>query len=106
MNRGRDPYSPMASPPGIRSLDSCLPPDKMRVPSAFDLWLNERMKITTAFRGSLALWPVAWLTGFVFVLPLTAQTGQLAAGVRGLATRAPNNVKIDGDLSEFRSAFC
>jgi len=78
----------------------------MRVPSSFDLWLNERMKITTAFRRSLALWSVAWLTGFVFVLPLSAQTGQLAPGVRGLATRAPNNVKIDGDLSEFRSAFC
>src|SRR5262245_41813563 len=30
----------------------------------------------------------------------------LAPGVRGLATRAPANIKIDGDLSEFSQAFC
>jgi hypothetical protein len=29
----------------------------------------------------------------------------LAAGVRGVATRAPANMKIDGDLSEFKDAF-
>ena len=34
----------------------------------------------------------------------TAQ--DLKPGVRGLATRAPASVKIDGDLSEFRGAFC
>jgi len=37
-------------------------------------------------------------------------TGALAEdlkpGVRGLATRAPANMKIDGDLSEFAGAFC
>ena len=31
---------------------------------------------------------------------------QLAPGVRGLATRAPKNMKIDGDISEFKDAFC
>src|SRR5207244_2418546 len=40
------------------------------------------------------------------VLPTSAHTGELAPGVRGLATRAPNTMKIDGDLSEFKSAFC
>jgi len=30
----------------------------------------------------------------------------LQAGVRGLATRAPADMKIDGDLSEFEGAFC
>ena len=30
----------------------------------------------------------------------------LQPGVRGLATRAPAGVKIDGDLSEFQGAFC
>ncbi len=39
-----------------------------------------------------------------FPLPLMAQ--DLAAGVRGLATRAPGEMKIDGDLSEFKDAFC
>jgi hypothetical protein len=31
---------------------------------------------------------------------------ELKPGVRGLATRAPASVKIDGDLSDFRGAFC
>lgn len=31
---------------------------------------------------------------------------KLADGVRGLATRAPKEMKIDGDLSEFKDAFC
>jgi len=78
----------------------------MRVPSAFDSWLNELMKITTVSRLSPAFWFVSWLTVFVFVPPASAQTGPLAPGVRGLATRAPNTMKIDGDLSEFKSAFC
>lgn len=30
----------------------------------------------------------------------------LKPSVRGLATRAPKNMKIDGDLSEFKGAFC
>jgi hypothetical protein len=32
--------------------------------------------------------------------------GELASGVRGIATRAPKGMKIDGDLSEFKDAFC
>jgi hypothetical protein len=40
-------------------------------------------------------------------LPCAAAPGQeLAPGVRGLATRAPDKVVIDGDLSEFKDAFC
>jgi hypothetical protein len=35
-----------------------------------------------------------------------ADSAELAPGVRGLATRAPGKVVIDGDLSEFRDAFC
>jgi Carbohydrate family 9 binding domain-like len=31
---------------------------------------------------------------------------ELKPGVRGLATRAPANMKVDGDLSEFVGAFC
>jgi hypothetical protein len=31
---------------------------------------------------------------------------ELKPGVRGLATRAPADMKIDGDLSEFAGAFC
>jgi hypothetical protein len=31
-----------------------------------------------------------------------AQSTQLADGVRGVATRAPQDMKIDGDLSEFK----
>ena len=31
---------------------------------------------------------------------------ELAQGVRGVATRAPGEVTIDGDLSEFAAAFC
>src|SRR6266516_7261716 len=54
---------------------------KMRVPSAIDLWLNELMKITIASRRSAALWFLGWLTVFVFVLPASAQIGQLAPGV-------------------------
>ena len=37
---------------------------------------------------------------------LHAQSSKLENGVRGLATRAPRNMKIDGDLAEFKDAFC
>ena len=49
---------------------------------------------------------------FVFVLAfrlvsdVAAQANLLAPGVRGVATRAPKSMKIDGDLSEFKDAFC
>src|SRR6476620_10010145 len=33
------------------------------------------------------------------------QPSKLEPGVRGLATRAPQGMKIDGDLSEFKDAF-
>src|SRR5262245_2028946 len=78
----------------------------MPVPSAFDLWLNAPMKITSASRRSSALWSVLGLTVFVSIPPGSAQTGQLAQDIRGLAVRAPGNMKVDGDLSEFKSAFC
>ena len=35
-----------------------------------------------------------------------AQAADLASGVRGVATRAPKGMKIDGDLAEFKNAFC
>jgi hypothetical protein len=78
----------------------------MRVPSALDLWLNEFMKSTAASRRWPTFWFVIGLTVFIFVPPASAQTGPLVPGVRGLATRAPKNMKIDGDLSEFNSGFC
>src|SRR6187455_323499 len=34
-----------------------------------------------------------------------SQSAKLAEGVRGVATRAPQGMKIDGDLSEFKDAF-
>lgn len=34
-----------------------------------------------------------------------AESAKLAEGVRGVATRAPQGMKIDGDLSEFKDAF-
>jgi hypothetical protein len=43
------------------------------------------------------------------LLPLFASRAgadELSPGVRGLATRAPAEVKIDGDLAEFAGAFC
>ena len=40
------------------------------------------------------------------VVPAMADTRPLASGVRGVATRARGKVVIDGDLSEFREAFC
>jgi hypothetical protein len=45
-----------------------------------------------------------------FVLSLIAVTAisaaELSPGVRGVAPRAPQAVKIDGDLAEFKDAFC
>ena len=48
-----------------------------------------------------------------FLLPLAcmvalvslASAADLKPGVRGLATRAPAGMKIDGDLAEFKDAF-
>lgn len=38
-------------------------------------------------------------------VPATAEQVKLAPGVRGVATRAPKEMKIDGDLSEYKNAF-
>src|SRR5689334_17589159 len=35
-----------------------------------------------------------------------ARADDLQPGVRGLATRAPQGMKIDGNLAEFKDAFC
>jgi hypothetical protein len=37
--------------------------------------------------------------------PASAKAAALADGVRGVATRAPQGMKIDGDLAEFKDAF-
>lgn len=53
---------------------------------------------------------VSMLRSFVFTLllvPAVSAHGQeLASGVRGVATRAPGKVVMDGNLSEFNAAFC
>jgi hypothetical protein len=51
-----------------------------------------------------------WLPGLVgtglLVLTTLANAQERKPGVRGLATRAPADMKIDGDLSEFKDSFC
>src|SRR5580765_6918300 len=49
---------------------------------------------------------LAALSIIVWTDSAAAKPRPLAAVVRGLATRAPANMKIDGDLSEFKGAFC
>src|SRR5207244_6320322 len=45
--------------------------------------------------------------GFPLLLSsLALADSPLATGVRGVATKAPKEMKIDGDLSEFKDAFC
>jgi len=44
------------------------------------------------------------LTGLLSLTPLFAAS-HLKEGVRGVATRAPEGMKIDGDLSEWKNAF-
>ena len=44
------------------------------------------------------------LVCFLAVTPVFGEPG-LKAGVRGVATHAPKEMKIDGDLSEFKDAF-
>ncbi len=43
---------------------------------------------------------------FGFLLVEKSFADPLQAGVRGVATHAPKEMKIDGDLSEFKDAFC
>src|ERR1700749_1892737 len=47
----------------------------------------------------------ALAAALLFVAQLHAAE-PLAAGVRGVATRAPKGMKIDGDLSPFKDAMC
>jgi hypothetical protein len=50
---------------------------------------------------------IAGWASLLTVFVISPSDGQeLKPGVRGLATRAPAEVKIDGDLSDFRGAFC
>lgn len=54
----------------------------------------------------MRLWSVAFALSGVLLSASFIQAGELAEGVRGVATRAPKEMKIDGDLSEFKEAFC
>lgn len=48
----------------------------------------------------------SFIAGLAFAtFTIHAGPDQLAEGVRGVATRAPKEMKIDGDLSEFKAAF-
>ena len=42
----------------------------------------------------------------VFCFAMPAAAGELKPGVRGVATRAPAPMKIDGNLAEYKEAFC
>jgi len=42
----------------------------------------------------------------VAVVARSSDAAELKPGVRGVATRAPQGMKIDGDLSDFKDAFC
>src|SRR5262245_20741678 len=57
---------------------------------------------------SLLQLPHFALTAALIAVAVCQQSSadDLKPGVRGLATRAPANMKIDGDLSEFHGAFC
>src|SRR5437660_3794984 len=46
------------------------------------------------------------IAALLFVATPIGAADELKPGVRGLATRAPADMKIDGDLSEFAGAFC
>jgi len=64
---------------------------------------------TTTMRRTLSsLCTVGSLAVLALFAPsvVAAEAGSLKPGVRGLATRAPAGMKIDGDLAEFRAAFC
>ena len=46
-----------------------------------------------------------WIVIGLLALVAGSQAAELAPGVRGVATRAPSGMKIDGDLSEWKDAF-
>jgi hypothetical protein len=56
------------------------------------------------FARRLLIAPVLLFAGAA-AAPVAAESVKLASGVRGVATRAPKDMKIDGDLSEFKAAF-
>lgn len=49
--------------------------------------------------------PIFCFSTLLFLQAAAVQSAELADGVRGVATRAPKEMKIDGDLSEFKDAF-
>jgi len=49
---------------------------------------------------------VSGVLAMLIMVPASGDTRPLASGVRGVAARARGKVVIDGDLSEFREAFC
>jgi hypothetical protein len=51
-----------------------------------------------------AMKPIYTVVALLFASSLAA--AELKPGVRGVATRAPAAMKIDGDLGEFQDAFC
>jgi cellulose/xylan binding protein with CBM9 domain len=58
-------------------------------------------------RRTIVLQSIFLTAGLVrLVLCTMCIAEELKTGVRGLATRAPADMKIDGDLSEFAGAFC
>jgi hypothetical protein len=49
---------------------------------------------------------VSAAAAFIFLLINVVAAQELDPGVRGVATRAPADIKIDGDLGEFAGSFC
>src|SRR5579871_2564493 len=78
-------------------LNSMAPP----ISAASDWFLtgcHDLMKMSSPVR-------IAAFLGFLLLVACRAEA-QLAPGVRGVATRAPKGMKIDGDLTPFKNAFC
>jgi hypothetical protein len=57
-------------------------------------------------RASLLRATILLSAGLPLLAAVRGSAEDLQPTVRGLATRAPANIKIDGDLSEFAGAFC
>ncbi len=53
-----------------------------------------------------ALFTCSLLAAALVAASFNLRAEELAPGVRGVATRAPADMKIDGDLSEFANSFC
>jgi hypothetical protein len=56
----------------------------------------------------MKLHPIFFATALGLLVAETNHAAEvaLADGIRGVATRAPRNMKIDGNLEEFKGAFC